>query len=61
MEVIANLTIYDLAEYFDLKLEDASNIVGVGSSKLKEICRDAGLKKWPYRTVSSLYFQINTS
>ncbi|KAK1367948.1 putative RWP-RK domain-containing protein [Heracleum sosnowskyi] len=51
MDKIASLTIYDFAEYFHLTQDEASKKVGVSSTICKKICRDAGLKRWPYRKV----------
>ncbi|KAL8107345.1 uncharacterized protein LOC141672733 [Apium graveolens] len=58
MDRIAKLTVHELSKYFHIKLEDAANIVGVSSTKCKEICRDGGVKRWPYRTVRKLRRQI---
>lgn len=34
---------------FDKKLELASDILGVCPTSLKKICREYGIKRWPYK------------
>ena len=34
---------------FDKKLQVASDILGIGTTKLKKLCREYGIPKWPYR------------
>jgi len=40
--------------FFDTTISAASERLGVGITTLKKVCRAAGLRRWPYRTRSSL-------
>lgn len=39
---------------YSLQEPDAAQALGVGRTLLKKICRAAGIKRWPYRKLSSL-------
>jgi hypothetical protein len=35
--------------YFDMEMKVAAQQLGMGATKLKKLCRDLGLSRWPYR------------
>ena len=39
---------------FDYQLKDAANILGVGITYFKKMCRKCGIKKWPFRQRQSI-------
>ncbi|KAM7491494.1 hypothetical protein LguiA_034415 [Lonicera macranthoides] len=43
-----SLTREDLKQHFGKKLEDAAKILGVSRSTMKRVCRERGIKKWPF-------------
>lgn len=47
------LTIQDVLPYFHLRQSEAAKLLGLGTTKLKEIVRNAGIPKWPAREVFS--------
>jgi len=44
-----NPTKKEIEFLFDKKLDVASDILGIGTTKLKMLCRQYGIKKWPFR------------
>lgn len=57
-----NYSFAELAEYFELPLHVAAEMLDMSVSKLKRTCRECGITRWPYRRVMffllipSLYF-----
>ncbi|WOG81477.1 hypothetical protein DCAR_0100625 [Daucus carota subsp. sativus] len=47
------LTIQDVLPYFHLRQSEAAKLLGLGTTKLKEIVRNAGIPKWPAREVNA--------
>ena len=43
-----------ISTYFHLPLTDAAKKLGVCCTALKKICRNLGISRWPFRTVSCL-------
>ena len=52
------LTLNDFSPFFHLPQNDAAKEVGVSATVCKKICRNAGLKRWPFRKVVSSHFQL---
>ena len=50
----SNTDIKSLSRCFHLPLDQAATILGLCPTLLKRAARKAGLKKWPYRKVSSI-------
>eukprot|EP00871_Galdieria_phlegrea_P005104 jgi/Galph1/5595/GphlegSOOS_G4220.1 len=48
------LTLESLRNYFGTTLEDASKELGVCSTVIKNVCRQYGIRRWPYRKLQSL-------
>lgn len=41
-----------LAKLFHLRFDKACEVLGIGTTTLKRICRDQGIRRWPYRALS---------
>jgi hypothetical protein len=48
------ITFEDLRPLFDRPMDEAATILGKGPTTLKKICRNLGIKRWPYRHRQSL-------
>lgn len=44
----------DLSLYFHLPLQQAANEMNIGTTNLKKLCREKGIKRWPYRKIKSI-------
>lgn len=55
----SDITIERLKPYFHLPIADAARELGVCPTLLKNICRDLGLPRWPYRQIRSLTNMID--
>jgi hypothetical protein len=47
-------TLEKLQSVFHLPINDAATALGMGVTVLKKLCRDRGIKRWPYRKLSSV-------
>ena len=58
-EVVKNLTRNTLSKYFYMPIKQVARELNVGVTYLKNICRELGIRKWPYRKLMSLQTLIN--
>ena len=42
-----------LKNYFYRRLEEVAKEIGICTTTLKKICRNCGIKRWPYRSITS--------
>jgi len=49
-----NLSYDDIASHFTIRLEEAASKLHVSPTKLKRICREYGIKKWPARKIKAV-------
>ncbi|KAK1378383.1 hypothetical protein POM88_025127 [Heracleum sosnowskyi] len=56
-DFIEELRVKDVVKYFNIRLEDAAEKIGISASSLKGVCKRENLK-WPYRKINSLENQI---
>ena len=47
-------TLEKLRSVFHLPINDAATALGMGVTVLKKLCRDRGIKRWPFRKLSSV-------
>jgi RWP-RK domain len=47
-------TLEKLQSVFHLPINDAAKALDMGVTVLKKLCRDRGIKRWPYRKLSSV-------
>lgn len=45
------ITKKEIVELFQKPIAQASLILGISTTQLKRLCREYGIKRWPYRTV----------
>ncbi|KAL6523957.1 hypothetical protein OROMI_031052 [Orobanche minor] len=57
-ERTGKMKLSDLAGYFHLPINAASNEMKICPSALKNICRKEGLSRWPYRKIKSIEGKI---
>ncbi|GIL80952.1 hypothetical protein Vretimale_9341 [Volvox reticuliferus] len=50
----ADPTLTQIREFYHLPVEEASEQLGVNKSKLKRLCRENGVSRWPQRKLQSL-------
>ncbi|EFJ45182.1 RWP-RK domain-containing transcription factor [Volvox carteri f. nagariensis] len=50
----ADPSLAQIREFFHLPVEEASEQLGVNKSKLKRLCRENGVSRWPQRKLQSL-------
>eukprot|EP00798_Chlamydomonas_sp_ICE-L_P005878 gene5878-30733_t len=55
------LELATIAKLFHLPIDDACKKLGTCSTKLKKICRQKGLSRWPYRKVRSIQNRLEKS
>eukprot|EP00798_Chlamydomonas_sp_ICE-L_P024752 gene24752-10391_t len=55
------LELATIAKLFHLPIDDACKKLGTCSTKLKKICRQKGLSRWPYRKVRSIHTRLEKS
>ncbi|KAK6924570.1 RWP-RK domain [Dillenia turbinata] len=53
-ELVANLALEDLANYFDMPIVEASKNLQVELTVLKRKCKKFGIPRWPHRKIKSL-------
>jgi len=46
------ITLQQVSQYFDIPLAEAATLLNVSSSKMKIVCRQLGITRWPYRKVN---------
>lgn len=46
-------SIEEIKEHFHLPLDQAAPALDICETKLKKLCREYGIKRWPYRTIKS--------
>lgn len=52
-----NPSLAEIRDHFHIPLSEAARGLNVCSTKLKKLCREYGILKWPYRKVcSSIFF-----
>ncbi|KAG9414058.1 hypothetical protein AC1031_013264 [Aphanomyces cochlioides] len=51
---LSKITIEDFYEYFDKPIVAVAREFGVCTTLFKKICRKSGIRRWPYRKISSL-------
>ncbi|KAL9657558.1 hypothetical protein ABK040_000985 [Willaertia magna] len=53
-QVMESVTLEELQQLFDIKLEDACDTIGISTTSMKKLCRKFGIPRWPYRKLQSL-------
>ena len=53
----ASLTIGRVEACFSRPIKQAASELGICTTLLKKICRQHGIKRWPYRKVTSIHKQ----
>jgi hypothetical protein len=53
-----SLDMAEVSKYFCLPEKDVAKHLGVCLTSLKKICRQNGIKRWPYRKVSTTPFAM---
>lgn len=48
----------DVEPYFDLRLEDACEKLGISTTSMKKICRQWYIQRWPFRKLKSLQTKL---
>lgn len=49
----------DVEPYFDLRLEDACERLGISTTSMKKICRQWYIQRWPFRKLKSLQTKLD--